>query len=311
MAVLPYANGFSPTPFDLATPIEIFGRVRHGDATPAYRVLVAGPERLVTAGPVELRVPHSLDVLGDADTIIVPGLHDPTRSLAADVRDALVGAHEAGTRIASICVGSFILAAAGLLDGRRAATHWAAAELLAQLHPAVTVDANVLFVDADPILTSAGAAAGLDLCLHIVGLDHGKAAAAEAVRAAVMPLVRAGGQAQFISHRSRPDDEVSLAPVLAWLEHTAHEHHTLETIAVHARLSTRTLHRRFQEQTGHTPMRWLVGVRIRHAQSQLETTTYPIDRIAHDVGFRSVTQFRSMFRRITATTPSAYRSAFS
>ena len=297
--------------FDLATPIEIFGRARHGDATPAYRVLVAGPEQFVRAGPVDIRVPHGLDVLDTADTIIVPGHHDPTRPLPAEVREALIRAHRAGTRIASICVGSFVLAAAGLLDGHRAATHWAAADLLARLHPRVEVDAEVLFVDADPLLTSAGAAAGLDLCLHIVGLDYGKAAAARAARAAVVPLIRAGGQAQFIDHHVLPADQVSLAHTLEWLERTAHDQHTLDTIAAHARLSTRTLHRRFQEQTGQTPMRWLAGVRIRQAQSLLETTTYPIDRIAREVGFLSVTQFRSMFRRLTATTPTAYRSAFS
>jgi transcriptional regulator GlxA family with amidase domain len=296
--------------FDLATPIEVFGRARHSDMTPAYRVLVAGPDRLVNAGPIDIRVAHGLDVLETADTIIVPGLNDPSRSLAPVVRDALIQAHQAGTRIASICVGSFILAAAGLLDGRRAATHWAAAGLLARLHPRVEVDANVLFVDADPILTSAGAAAGIDLCLHVVSLDFGNATAAEAARTAVVPLIRAGGQAQFISNRLLPGDEVSLAPVLEWLEHTAHEQHTLDSIAAQARLSTRTLHRRFQEQTGQTPMRWLAGVRIRHAQSLLETTANPIERIAHDVGFPSLTQFRSMFRRITATTPTAYRSAF-
>jgi transcriptional regulator GlxA family with amidase domain len=289
--------------FDLATPIEIFGRA-------SYRVSVAGPSPRVGAGPVDIQVPHGLDALMSAGTIVVPGLNDPTRPLAGEVRDALVGAHRAGIRIASICVGAFILAAAGLLDGRRAATHWAAADLLARRHPAVAVDPNVLFVDDDPILTSAGAAAGLDLCLHIVGLDQGRAAAAEVARTAVMPLVRSGGQAQFISHRVLPERDVSLGPVLAWLERTAHEQHTLEGIAAHARLSTRTLHRRFQEQTGQTPMGWLAGVRVRHAQSSLETTGHPIDRVAHEVGFRSMTQFRAIFRRITGTTPAAYRSAF-
>jgi transcriptional regulator GlxA family with amidase domain len=126
----------------------------------------------------------------------------------------------------------------------------------------------------------------------------------------VVPLVRAGGQAQFVRHAVLPEEDVSLTPVLEWLEHSVHEQHTLESIAVHARMSTRTLHRRFRDQTGETPMGWLTGIRIRHAQSLLETTTYPVDRIAHDVGFRSVTQFRSMFRRVTSTTPTAYRAAF-
>ena len=296
--------------FDLGTPVEVFGRVRHEDGTPAYRVLVAGPDEAVDAGPVAIRVPHGLEALAAADLIVIPGRNDAARPVPAEVIAALAAAHRAGTRIASICVGAFVLAAAGLLDGRRAATHWRAADLLARLHPRVRVDPNVLFVDEDPILTSAGAAAGLDLCLHIVGLDHGRAVAAEAARTSVVPLVRTGGQAQFISPRVRPDDQVTLAPVLAWLEETAHEPHTLETIAAYARLSTRTLHRRFQEQTGLTPMRWLTGVRIRTAQSMLETTTHPIDRIAHESGFPSVTQFRSMFRRTAGTTPADYRRAF-
>ena len=296
--------------FDLATPIEVFGRVRLDGTTPGYRVLVAGPAPQVTAGPVDIRVPHGLAALRTADTIVVPGRNDPARPLEPEVRDALVRAHQAGTRIVSICVGSFVLAGAGLLDGRRAATHWAAAGLLARSHPRVEVDAGVLFVDDDPVLTSAGAAAGIDLCLHVVGLDHGQAVAAEAARSAVVPLVRAGGQAQFISHRTRPGDEVSLAPVLRWLEQTVAERHTRETIAAQARLSTRTLHRRFQQQTGRTPMNWLTDIRVRRAQTLLESTAHTVDRIAHDAGFASVTQFRTMFRRITGTTPAAYRAAF-
>ena len=187
--------------FDLSTPVEVFGRSRLSNGHAAYRVRVCAPANEVDAGVLAIRAPWGLDALREADTIIVPGLADLVEQIPEEVLEALRAAAEGGTRIASICVGAFTLAAAGLLNGLRATTHWAAARELSRLYPAVDVDADVLFVDNGQILTSAGAAAGLDLCLHMIRRDHGSAVAADAARTAVMPLERDGGQAQYRERR--------------------------------------------------------------------------------------------------------------
>jgi transcriptional regulator GlxA family with amidase domain len=207
-------------------------------------------------------------------------------------------------------VGAFTLAATGLLDGLRATTHWRAAAALARRYPRVAVDPDVLFVDNGQFLTSAGAAAGLDLCLHLIRRDYGAAVAADAARTAVMPLERAGGQAQFIAHPPPIPDGATLEPLLRWLDQNAHRELTLGQIAAQARLSVRTLNRRFREQTGTTPLQWLHRARLRRAQCLLETTSLPVERIAGQVGFGSPTAFRDHFRRLVGTSPHAYRRAF-
>ncbi|GLY68073.1 GlxA family transcriptional regulator [Amycolatopsis taiwanensis] len=298
-------------PFDLSTPIEVFTRTRLPDQRPAYRVRTVGVTPTVDAGAFTLQAPWGLDALGDADMIIVPGCADPTAPVPDDVLNALRQAAARGTRIASICVGAFVLAATGLLDGLRATTHWLATGLLADLHPAIDVDPDVLYVDNGQFLTSAGAAAGLDLCLHLIRRDHGSAVAADAARLSVMPLEREGGQAQFIVHDQPPTPRGSvLEPVLQWMEDNAAKDLTLEEIAAHAGMSTRTLNRRFREQTGTTPLQWLLRSRIRQAQYLLEATDHPVDRIAAQVGFGSPTAFRDRFKRIVGTNPQTYRSAF-
>ena len=227
-----------------------------------------------------------------------------------EVLDALRRAAARGTRIASICAGAFVLAATGLLDGKRATTHWLATDLLAARHPAVDVNPDVLYVDNGQFLTSAGAAAGLDLCLHLIRRDHGAAVAADAARLSVMPLERDGGQAQFIVHEPPTPDGVTLEPLLRWMHDNADRELTLDDIANHAGMSTRTLNRRFREQTGTTPLQWLHRVRVHRAQYLLETTAHPVDRIATQVGFGSPTAFRDRFKRVTGTSPHAYRRAF-
>ena len=208
-------------------------------------------------------------------------------------------------------MGAFVLAATGLLDGQRATTHWVAAALLAARHPDVEVDPDVLYVDNGQFLTSAGAAAGLDLCLHMIRRDHGSAVAADAARLSVMPLERDGGQAQFIVHDQPPAPHGSvIEPLLRWMEDNAGKELTLGDVATRAGMSTRTLNRRFREQTGTTPLQWLHQARIRQAQYLLETTTHPLDRIAAQVGFGSPTAFRDRFKRLTGTNPHAYRRAF-
>ncbi|GAA1653448.1 GlxA family transcriptional regulator [Catellatospora bangladeshensis] len=297
-------------PFDLATPIEVFSRTRLPDGRTPYRVRVCGVTSSVDAGAFTLQAPWELDALADADTIILPGTAALDR-VPDEVLDALRAAAARGTRIASICSGAFILAATGLLDGQRATTHWIAAGLLAERHPAIEVDPGVLYVDNGQLLTSAGAAAGLDLCLHLIRRDHGSAVAADAARLSVMPLEREGGQAQFIVHDQPPTPRGSeLEPVLAWLEDNCATDLGLDAIAARAGMSTRSLNRRFREQTGTTPLQWLLRARIRRAQHLLEATTHPVDRIAAQVGFGSPTAFRDRFKRIVGASPQTYRSTF-
>ncbi|WP_326653845.1 MULTISPECIES: helix-turn-helix domain-containing protein [unclassified Streptomyces] len=297
--------------FDLSTPLEVFARTRLPDGRAAYRVRVCAPAEEVDAGAFTLRAPWGLEALADADTIILPGCADPTVPVAPEALDALRAAAARGTRIASICAGAFVLAATGLLDGLRATTHWLCAAALAALHPEVEVDPDVLYVDNGQFLTSAGAAAGLDLCLHMIRRDHGSAVAADAARLSVMPLEREGGQAQFIVHDRPPNpDGATLEPLLRWMEENAGRELTVGEIAAHAGLSTRTLNRRFREQTATTPVQWLHRARVRQAQYLLETTGYSVDRIATQVGFGSPTAFRDRFKRQVGTSPHAYRRAF-
>jgi transcriptional regulator GlxA family with amidase domain len=300
-------------PFDLSAPIDTFGWARLPDGRPAYRIRVCSvsADEEVSAGPFALRAPYGLEALAEADTIILPGVADPTVPLPPGVAEALRAAAANGTRIASVCVGAFVFAATGLLDGLRATTHWIAAGDLAERYPQVTVDPNVLYVDNGQFLTSAGAAAALDMCLHMIRKDHGSAVAAHAARMSVMPLEREGGQAQFIVHAQPPVPAgTTMEPLLGWLEEHAGDDLTLEDIAAQAGMSTRTLNRRFREQTGTTPLQWLHRARVRRAQYLLETTTYPVERIAAQAGFGSPTAFRERFKRVVGTSPYAYRRAF-
>ncbi|WP_121709156.1 AraC family transcriptional regulator [Streptomyces sp. E5N91] len=297
-------------PFDLSTPIEVFTRTRLPDGRPGYRIRVCAEHPEIDAGAFALRAPWGLDGLRDADTVIVPGTA-AAEPLSPAVREALRTAAGNGTRIASICSGTFPLAATGLLDGLRATTHWTAAKALARAHPEVDVDPDVLYVDNGRILTSAGAAAGLDLCLHMIRRDYGSAVAAHAARLSVMPLEREGGQAQFILHDYPPVPRGStFEPLLAWLRENLARDLSLADIAAHAGMSTRTLIRRFREQTGSTPLQWLHRARVRQAQHLLETTEHSVERIAAQVGFGSPTAFRDRFKRTTGVSPHAYRRTF-
>ncbi|MBQ1037218.1 GlxA family transcriptional regulator [Micromonospora sp. C81] len=296
--------------FDLATPIETFGRVRLPDGRPGYRVVVAGHEPSVQAGPVRLAVDEGLDAIERADLVVVPGRNDPLQPSPPAVLAALrAGAHR-GTRIASICVGAFTLAEAGLLDGRDATTHWLAADELARRHPAVRLNPDVLYTDNGSILTSAGASSGLDLCLHIVQRDYGVAVAADAARLAVAPLHRPGGQAQYIVRNRATHRTSTLQRALSWIEANAYRDLTLADIAAAAGMSVRTLTRRFKDETGQSPMQWVSGVRIRHAQDLLETTDHTVDRIAAQTGFPTTSNFRFQFGQLLGVTPGAYRRVF-
>lgn len=298
-------------PFDMAAPMQVFDWTRMPDGRPAYRVRLCAPTPEVPAdGGFTLRVERGLEALADADTVIVPGIADgPPPSPAA--LEALRRAAQAGTRIASVCVGAFVLARAGLLDGLRATTHWVAAERLARDFPRVDVRPDVLYVDNGRILTSAGAAAALDMCLHMIRRDLGSAVAANAARMSVMPLEREGGQAQFIVHEHPPVPRGSdLEPVLEWIEDNLTREITLGAMAARAGMSERTFSRRFREQTGTTPVQWLLRARVRRAQYLLENSDHTVERIAGQAGFGSPTAFRERFRKVVGTTPHGYRAAF-
>jgi transcriptional regulator GlxA family with amidase domain len=220
----------------------------------------------------------------------------------------LRAAAQRGARIASICTGAFVLAAAGLLDGKRATTHWRAARELAELHPKVVVDPNVLFVDTGQFLTSAGAAAGIDLCLHMIRRDYGAAAAAGAARLAVVPLERDGGQAQYITHEPAATN-TTIEPVLRWMESHLERGLTLHEIAAQAHTSVRTLNRRFRQQLGTTPLTWMSRARVRRGQALLESTDHTIEEIATQIGFETAATLRLHFRRIVGVSPTRYRRA--
>lgn len=294
--------------FDLATPTEMFGRTRTPDGAPAYDVFLAGPRRRVAAGITSLTVPHSLERLVAADTVIIPGRANPTLPMDPAAITSIQAAAARGARIASICVGAIDLAQTGLLDGRRATTHWNATRLLASRHPTVDVDPAALYVDNGQILTSAGAAAGIDLCLYMITRDFGGTVAAETARSAVVPLTRDAGQSQYIR-----DDELGssgLTATLEWIETHAATPVSVADIARFAAVSPRTLNRRFATELGTTPSEWLTRARVRTSQRLLETTDWPIDRVARESGLGSSQNLRNRFLDLIGTNPSRYRAAF-
>jgi transcriptional regulator GlxA family with amidase domain len=296
--------------FDLSVPCEVFGRACLSDGQAPYEVRVCGVKREVRAGAFALRAPWGLAGLQNADTVILPGIEDVSGPVPRPLVRAVRAAAARGARVASICSGAFVLAATGLLDGKRATTHWLAAAELARRYPAVTVDPNVLYVDHGSVLTSAGAAAGLDLCLHLVRRDLGAAAAAHAARCAVMPLEREGGQAQYIEPQVPADGGTSLEPLLRWLEQNVGADLDAAAIARRAGMSARSLHRHFREQVGTTPAQWVLTARVRWAQRLLEQTDLSVERVASDVGFGSTESLRQHFRRVVGTSPRSYRGAF-
>jgi transcriptional regulator GlxA family with amidase domain len=301
---------------DLAIPGQVFGSARSaGKAAALYEVIVCGErDGLVVTGRggvelFRLTAPHDLAAALTADTVIVPGARVDSEP-ATEVLDVLRQAHSQGARIASICSGAFMLAAAGLLDGRRATTHWASAGDLARRFPRVEVDPNVLFVDEGDVLTSAGAATGLDLCIHMVRNDFGAAVAADVARHVVIAPQRDGGQAQFIVHHEPTDDSGSLEPTMRWMRDRMDEPLALSDIARHAGVSPRTLNRWFHDQTGVTPLQWLLTQRVHHAQELLETTALSIEDIARHCGFGTAINLRQHFTRRVNLSPMAYRRAF-
>lgn len=296
--------------FELAIPCEVFGYERPGLADSWYDFRLCAAPGTRTGAGFAAQAEHGLDALATADTVVIPACASVVDEQPPDLVDAVRAAHGNGARVVSLCTGAFVLAAAGLLDGRPATTHWMHAGQLAARHPKVLVDASVLYIDDGDVLTSAGTAAGLDLCLHLVRNDHGAAVASALAKRLVMPAHRPGGQAQYIDAAVPPADADELGPLLDWARERLHEPLTVAALARRAGVTTRTLIRRFHAATGTTPMAWLRGIRIDRARELLETTSLPVDQIAERSGLGSPANLRHHFTRAVGVPPTAYRRAF-
>lgn len=300
-------------PFELGSVVEVFGLPRPELGVPWYDLRVCSLERgpMRAAGGFTMAAEHGLDTFASADTVMVVAVPDVHGAVPPQVVDALGDAHRRGARIVSICSGAFALAAAGLLDGREATTHWRYADLLRRRYPRVRVTPDVLYVDGDDVLTGAGSAAGLDLCLHLVRKDHGARVANAVARRLVVPPHREGGQAQFVEASvPSPAGDDPVARAMAWaLDHLA-EPITVAALAREARLATRTFIRHFRDRTGTSPLRWVVAQRVMAALPLLEDGVVPVEKVAAAVGFDSPATFRHHFTRAMRTSPSAYRRTF-
>ncbi|MEV5963207.1 helix-turn-helix domain-containing protein [Kribbella sp. NPDC051952] len=301
------------TAFEAGIVIEVFGLVWPDIDQPWYelKVCTETPDPIRVIGGATLSSPHGLEDFAAADTVVIPSVVDPRDETSAELIEALRTAHRRGARIVSICSGAFALAAAGLLDGRRATTHWRYADLLRERYPEVVVDPDPLYTDEGDVLTSAGCAAGLDLALHLVRKDHGAAVANAVARRLVIQPYRSGGQAQYIESPVPPDaGDDSVAQSLGWaLEHLA-EPIGVPDLAKQAGLSPRTYLRHFAKATGTTPGKWLIAQRVQAALSMLETGDAPVEEIAVAAGFATPVTLRHHFAKQLHTSPSAYRRTF-
>jgi transcriptional regulator GlxA family with amidase domain len=298
--------------FDLSVPSEVFS-LAWSDGRPLYelRACAARPGNVTTTTGYAIAEVAGLEAIAAADTVLVPGYREVLDPPPVPVLHALRAAAERGARVASICTGAFALAHAGLLDGRRATTHWFAAGELARRFPEVDVQPNALYVEDGRVLTSAGLSAGIDLCLHIVRSDHGERIGSRVARVMVAAPHRDGGQAQFIE-RALPESDGgdSLEPVRRWALDHLDEPLDVATLARHAAVSPRTFARRFVAETGTTPLKWINAQRVLEARRLLEHTDLDVEQVAARSGFGSAPSLREHFRRATATTPTAYRRAF-
>lgn len=311
VAVIAY-NGL--TTFEYAIPAEIFGLPRP-ELERYYEMKVvageAGPLRAAFGLSVE--ADGGLELLADAGTVVIPGWRDRSETPPTALLDAVRDAHVAGARLVSICSGAFVLAAAGLLDGRRATTHWMYADDLARWYPEIDVDAAVLYVDDHSIVTAAGSAAGIDACLHLVRSDWGDATANVVARRLVVSPHRDGGQAQFIQEpvaADLADGDRGIAQLLDELRSELGHQHTTASMAASIHVSPRTLLRRFSAATGTSPGRWLANQRIARGRYLLETTDRSVEAIAAELGYGAAVSFRQQFVKRMHTTPSAYRARF-
>ncbi|WP_041289293.1 GlxA family transcriptional regulator [Kribbella flavida] len=295
--------------FELAVAYEIFSNPPLGTTNGWYDVLLCGPEA-IQVGPFTVEPDHGLDRLVSADTVIVPACVDVDDPPPPELVDAVRAAHEAGARVASLCTGAFALGAAGLLDGRRATTHWAHTAELSARHPRALVDPDVLYTDNGSVLTAAGKAAAVDLCLHLIHLDHGATIANTVARRLVMQPHRPGGQAQFVTTPLQAGSDHLLAGLLAWTQERLDQPLTVTDLARQANLSPRHLTRQFRALTGQTPLQWLLTQRVRRAQQLLESSTENIDSIARSTGMGTPTTLRRRFKKVVGVPPDTYRRSF-
>ena len=300
--------------FEFGCAVEVFALPRPELEPDWYRFAVAGVEAgpLRAAGGITVGVDGGLDLLATAGTVVVPGWRAADAPVPDALCQALRAAHAGGARVLSLCSGAFVLAAAGLLQGRRATTHWRYFEALAARHPGLTLVPDVLYVDEGSILTAAGSAAGLDLCLHLVRRDWGPAVANQVARRLVVPPHRAGGQAQYVQHPVPPERAGGsrLAAVLDRVRAALDEDWPVERLAREAAVSPRALHRRFQDACGTSPGGWLLHERLARARDLLEGTALPVDDVAAACGFNTAATLRHHFRRHLGTSPAAYRNSF-
>lgn len=298
--------------FDYAVIAEVWGVNRCDSGVPPFTLMTCAARRQVTGGyGTTIRATHPLSALADADLIVVPGNDMPPRPAAPALMRALRRAHERGTPVAALCGGAFVLAEAGLLDGRRAITHWYLADEFRARFPQVRLEDGGLFVHDGGVWTSAGTAAGIDLCLELVRRAHGAEIAARIARRMVTPPHRSGGQAQYLARPTPADDgSGDLGDVLFWARERLDQPLTVAQLAGRARMSPRHFARRFTEATGATPLRWLHHQRVLAAQQLLEGTGLPVEQIARRCGFGSTAALREQFARVLGTTPQAYRRDF-
>jgi len=315
VAILAY-DGMSG--FESGLAAEIFGLSELSEAfaagipRPWYSVRMCSEEaEVTTVGGATMRTAYGLADLAAADTVVIPSVRDVNEPVSADLIEAITAADDRGSRLVSICSGAFALAASGVLDGRRATTHWIYADALAQRHPGIDVDPAPLYVDEGRVLTSAGCAAGLDLCLHIVRSDRGARVANDVARRLVISPHRAGGQAQYIDTPvPEPTTDGRIADGMAWALENLDNPITLDDLAARSSLSRRSYLRQFARATGTTPIKWLIEQRIQASLALLESSTLSIEQIATRVGFESAVTYRHHFVRQMRTTPSEYRSCF-
>ena len=298
--------------FEMSVPLSVFGTDTTAGETPTYdlRSVAAEPGPLRTTGGLEVQAPYGLDALETAGIVVVPAWRDPGQRPGEPVLAALRAAHADGAVVVGLCLGAFVLAAAGLLDGRRAVTHWAFADTLAELHPQVSVDPGSLFVDEGDVLTSAGAAAGVDACLHLVRRTAGPAAAAAIGRRMVVPPQRAGSQAQYVDPALPDGVADTLSTVMAHVLEHLDAVVSVDELAARAHMSRRAFDRAFRAAVGESPLRWLVHQRVLRAQRLLEATDLPVDAVARRVGLGAAVSLRPPFTRQVGMSPQRYREAF-
>ena len=307
VAVLAY-NGMAT--FELGIVVELFGLPRP-EFPEWYRFKVCALETgpLAATGDLMISPRHGIESLSRAGTIVIPGWK-PERKPPERLVRSLRRAYERGARLISICSGAFVIAATGLLDGRRATTHWRYVAQLARMYPSIIVEPDVLYVDEGNLLTSAGSAAGIDLCLHVVRRDFGESVASQVARRLVVYPHRDGGQAQFVDRLVPQEGTLWLAKLLEWSQNHLEEDLSVERLAMQAGMSKRTLSRRFAEEAGTSPIEWLIGLRLARAKQMLEKTVRSVEQIASDTGFGSAPTLRHHFRRRFDTSPAAYRTHF-